>query len=267
MIAFFGLPFSRCFSTTDHALKLVLIKFSFFFAAAAAATEIYAQDDQSFETDQENLNNSTSSDHFYQTPSAKFIYEQTNITTKKQPSQNVRQTLFQNLDPLNESNNQNLNQHQHSTSFNVFNNSLDSSACTEKTIIGKQPESHNQTFLSNRSISNENNAAFLNNDLMDLTNPPANPVDGPQQSNSQQYEDTLKEKDQTNEKLINYIDQLNTLNKNLSDAILAVQDKFEASLNEKNAVILDLNLQNSVLAKEKKLAVEDVQGKRSFCFV
>lgn len=100
---------------------------------------------------------------------------------------------------------------------------------------------------------------------MDLSNQPANSVtDGQQQSNSQQYEDALREKDQTNEKLTNYIEQLNQLNKHLSDAILAVQDKFEASLNEKNAVIQDLNLQSSVLAKEKKLALEDVQGMRSF---
>lgn len=219
--------------------------------------EVYAQDEHSFEADQENLNSSTSSDRFYQTPSAKFIYEQTN-TTKKAPSQNVRQTLFQNLDPLNESNGQNLTQHS-----TLFNHSLDSSACTERTIIAKQPESHNQTFLSDRSISNEKDNAFLNDaHLMDLSSEQTGPVADGQPSNSQQYEDALREKDQTNEKLTNYIEQLNQLNKHLSDAILAVQDKFEASLNEKNATIQDLNLQNSVLAKEKKLALEDVQGRQ-----
>ena len=95
---------------------------------------------------------------------------------------------------------------------------------------------------------------------MDISSQPANSVDAQQPTNGRQYEDALKEKDQTNEKLKIYIQQLNALNKQLSDAILAVQDKLEARLNEKNAVIQDLNLQNSVLTKEKKLAVEDVQG-------
>lgn len=206
--------------------------------------EVYAQgDDLSFEADQENLNTSSSSDRFA-TPSAKLIYE--SISNKKQPSQNVRQTLFQNLDPLNESTTHNKSQHQ------SFNNAFDTTMC-EKMMSNND----NGNLVNNRST---NNTEFYDDIVMDLSNHQNS--DQPKQSNrlDELHKELQKEK-ATNEKLSNYVQQLNELNKCLSEAIEAVQDKFEATLNEKNAAIQDLTLQNSVIAKERKLAVEDVQGK------
>ena len=219
--------------------------------------EVYAQEeDLSFDADQENLNTSTSSDRF-QTPSAKFFYDQ--FSNKKQPSQNVRQTLFQNLDPLNESNAQNKSQQQ--VTNTVINNSLDSTVCIERTLINKNLDKNQDKNNLNRSISDENNQAFLNNDFaMDLSNPQLNSRSDFILQNNQHYEELLKEKNSANEKLKCYVEQLNELNSNLSEAIQTVQDKFETSLNEKNSVIQDLMLQNNVIAKEKKLAIEDVQG-------
>jgi len=199
--------------------------------------EVYAQEeDLSFDADQENLNTSTSSDRFA-TPSAKLIYD--SISIKKQPSQNVRQSLFQNLDPLNESNSQNKNQ----SLNNAFTNSFDTTVCTDKTVIN-----NNNSYSTNDRSTTE----LFSERAMDLSNH--------QNSNNKQLADQLREERMANEKLRTYVEQLNELNKNLSDAILTVQDKFEANLNEKNAIIQDLQLQNNVITKERKLAVEDVQG-------
>jgi len=210
--------------------------------------EVYAQEDLSFEADQENLNTSTSSDRF-QTPSAKFIYDQ--ISSRKQPSQNVRQILFQNLDPLNESNSQNTYSKQNSSFQNKpFNDSLESTICIEKSLMSK-PINLDNALTNNMSSDNTNDYA------MDLSSNNLNA------DKIKFYEDNLNEKDEKIIKLKNTIEQLNNLNQNLTDSILTVQNHFETNLNESKKIIQDLTLENSVIAKEKKLAIEDVQGLES----
>lgn len=212
-------------------------------------------------------NSSASSDQF-KTPSAKFVYDQ--ISSKKQP-QNVRQTLFHNLDPFNESNAQNKIQNQ--TFNNAFNGSMESTICIDKEsvlnqqinnqIVNNNKEQNDCYTIQNKSATliNHNNSQTSSNLAMDLStslNHNQN-LDQQMPNNRHYYDDLLKERD-CNEKLKKYVEQLNQLNQSLSEAILAVQDKFETNLNEKNATIQDLTLQNSVIAKERKLAVEDVQG-------
>lgn len=156
--------------------------------------------------------------------------------------------MFQNIEPFNESNTQN----QKNTSFNQ---SQDSTICIEKTIISSKKEDHNTCLLN---ISSDHNQSTNFNDYsMDLSTKET--VNTHKEDSN--YDNLLKEKDELNEKLTKYVEQLNQLNKNLSEAILTVQDKFETNLNEKNAIIQDLTLQNNVLTKEKKLATEDVQGR------